>query len=62
MVRNIILDALDSSNVSVIGLVNEYQASVKNISIPDKLAFLRVISDYHADTLKGTILPSPSSK
>jgi hypothetical protein len=62
MVRNIILDALDSSNVSVIGLVNDYQASVKNISIPDKLAFLRVISDYHADTLKGTILPSPSSK
>ena len=62
MVRNIILDALDSSNVSVIGLVNEYQASVKNISIPDKLGFLRVISDYHADTLKGTILPSPSSK
>ena len=54
MVRNIILDALDSSNVSVIGLVNEYQASVRNISIPDKLAFLRVISDYHADTLKGT--------
>ena len=62
MVRNIILDALDSSNVSVIGLVNEYQASVRNISIPDKLGFLRVISDYHADTLKGTILPSPSSK
>ena len=62
MVRNIILDALDSSNVSVIGLVNEYQASVKNISIPDKLGFLRVISDYHADTLKGTISPSPSSK
>ena len=55
MVRNIILDALDSSNVSVIGLVNEYQASVKNISIPDKLGFLRVISDYHADTLLGTI-------
>ena len=62
MVRNIILDALDSSNVSVIGLVNEYQASVRNISIPDKLGFLRVISDYHADTLKGTIMPSPSSK
>ena len=55
MVRNIILDALDSSNVSVIGLVNEYQASVKNISIPDKLGFLRVISDYHANTLLGTI-------
>ena len=55
MVRNIILDALDSSNVSVIGLVDEYQASVKNISIPDKLGFLRVISDYHANTLLGTI-------
>lgn len=55
MVRDIILDALDSSNVSVIGLVDEYQASVKNISIPDKLGFLRVISDYHANTLRGTI-------
>ena len=55
MVRNIILDALDSSNVSVIGLVDEYQASVKNISIPDKLGFLRVISDYHANTLLSTI-------
>ena len=55
MVRNIILDALDSSNVSVIGLVDEYQASVKNISIPDKFGFLSVISDYHANTLLGTI-------
>ena len=55
MVRDIILDALDSSNVSVIGLVDEYQASVKNISIPDKFGFLRVISDYHANTLLGTI-------
>ncbi|MGA7008604.1 MAG: hypothetical protein WB612_02595 [Nitrososphaeraceae archaeon] len=55
MVRDIILDALDSSNVSVIGLVDEYQASVKNISIPDKLGFLRVISDYHANTLLSTI-------
>ncbi|MGA9219118.1 MAG: hypothetical protein WBZ50_10795 [Nitrososphaeraceae archaeon] len=55
MVRNIIRDALDSSNVSVIGLVDEYQASVKNISIPDKFGFLRVISDYHANTLLGTI-------
>ena len=54
-VRNIILDALDSSNVSVIGLVDEYQASVKNISIPDRLGFLRVISDYHANTLLSTI-------
>lgn len=55
MVRDIILDALDSSNVSVIGLVDEYQASVKNISIPDKFGFLSAISDYHANTLLGTI-------
>lgn len=54
-VREIILDALDSSDVSVIGLVNEYLASVKNISIPDKLDFLRIISDYHANTLLATI-------
>ena len=55
MVRDIILDALDSSNVSVIGLVDEYQASVKNISIPDEFGFLSAISDYHANTLLGTI-------
>jgi len=61
-VRNIILDALDKSDVSVFRLVNEYQASVKNIWVPEKFGFLRVITNYHADTLKGTTLPSENSK
>ena len=53
--RGIILDALRSSSVSVTRLVNEYQTSVKNISIPDKLGFLKIISDYHADSLRKAI-------
>jgi len=61
-VRNIILDALDKSDVSVFRLVNEYQASVKNIWVPGKFGFLRVITNYHADTLKGITLPSENSK
>jgi hypothetical protein len=55
-VRGIILDALRSSSISVTGLVNEYQTSVKNISVPDKLGFLKVIADYHADSLRRAIL------
>jgi hypothetical protein len=42
--------------------VNEYQTSVKNISIPDKLGFLKIISDYHADRLRKAILPKANSK
>jgi hypothetical protein len=53
--RGIILDALRSSSVSITRLVNEYQTSVKNISIPDKLGFLKIISDYHGDSLRKAI-------
>ena len=41
-IRKIIADTLDSSNVSVSRLINEYQASVRNILIPENLAFLKV--------------------
>ena len=55
--RKIIVDALDSSSTSVLKLINEYQASVKNIFIPDNLAFLKVLSDHHANALRRLIWP-----
>ena len=55
-IRKIIADTLDSSS-TVSRLINEYQASVRNILIPDNLAFLKVISDHHADALRKVIWP-----
>jgi len=55
-VRNIMIEALNSSSAPIIKLVNEYQTSVKNILIPDNFAFLKVVSDFHVDSLKKTIL------
>ena len=61
-VRNIIVDGSDSSRASIIRLVNEYQASIRNISIPDNLVFLKSLSDHYADTLRGTISSSATSQ
>lgn len=55
-IRNIILDSLDSSRSSIIRLVNEYQASIKSISIPANLVFLKLLFDHHADTIREVIL------
>jgi hypothetical protein len=54
-IRSVILKALDSSNVSVTTLVNEYQSSVRNISVPDKFGFLKAVSDYHANSIRKSI-------
>jgi hypothetical protein len=59
-IRNIILDRSESSRASIIRLVNEYQASVRNISIPDNLVFLKSLSEHYADMLRETILSSNS--
>jgi hypothetical protein len=61
-IRNIVLDSADSSRASIIRLVNEYQAVIRNISIPDNLVFLKSLSDYHADTLRRTISTSANSQ
>jgi len=53
--RNIILYSLESSKSSIIRLVDEYQASIRNISIPGSLVFLKLLSDHHADTLRHDI-------
>ena len=56
-IRNVVLDRSDS-RASNIGLVNEYQTSIRNICIPDNLVFLKSLSDHFADTLRGMILSS----
>jgi hypothetical protein len=58
--RKILVDALNSSSKSVLRLVNEYQASVKNIFIPDNFSFLKVLSDHHAYALRTLIWPAKS--
>jgi len=54
-IRNIILDSLDSSRSSIIRLVNEYHLSIKSISIPANLVFLKLLFNHHADTLREVI-------
>jgi hypothetical protein len=61
-IRNVVLDELGSSHSSIIRLVDEYQASVRGICIPDNLVFLKSLSDHYADTLKGTISSSVDSQ
>jgi hypothetical protein len=54
-IRTIILDSLDSSRSSIIRLVNEYHLSIKSISIPVNLVFLKLLFNHHADTLREVI-------
>jgi hypothetical protein len=54
-IRTIILDSLDSSRSSIIKLVNEYHLSIKSISIPANLVFLKLLFNHHADTLREVI-------
>ncbi|MFY9799087.1 MAG: hypothetical protein WAJ93_25655 [Candidatus Nitrosopolaris sp.] len=61
-IRNIILDGSHSSRAYILRLVNEYQSSVRNISIPDNLAFLKSLSYHYAETLRGTISSSTNSQ
>jgi len=54
-IRDTILNSLGSSNSPIMRLVDEYQASIRNISIPSNLVFIKLVSDHHADTLRKTI-------
>jgi hypothetical protein len=53
--RNIIVNSLETSKSHIIRLVDEYQASIRNISIPNKLVFIKLVSDHHIDTLRKAI-------
>jgi hypothetical protein len=61
MIRKVVLSATNSSGGSVSRLVNELHASSKSISIPEKFAFLKSLSDRYADTLRRKIVV-PSAK
>ena len=54
-IRNIVLgrSGSSSSTTSILRLVNEYQASTKKTSIPENLVFLKSLSDYYAETIRG---------
>ena len=51
------MNSLESSKSPIIRLVDEYQASIRNISIPSNLVFIKLVSDHHADTLRKAISP-----
>ena len=53
--KNTILNSLESSKSPIIRLVEEYQASIRNISIPSNLVFIKLVSDHHIDTLRKAI-------
>ena len=61
MIRKVVLSATNSSGGPVSRLVNELHASSKSISIPEKFAFLKSLSDRYADTLRRKIVV-PSAK
>jgi hypothetical protein len=54
-IRAALLNGINSSGGPVDRLVNELQASINSISIPDNLAFLKTLSDRYADTLRRKI-------
>ena len=53
--RNAILNSLESSKSPIIRLVDEYSASIRNISIPSNLVFIKLLSHHHAETLRQAI-------
>ena len=55
MIREVVLNGADISSAQVIRLVNDIEASVRNVSIPDIFGFLKSLSDRYADTLRKTI-------
>src|SRR6187200_3344018 len=50
--RNIIIDSFESP---IIRLIDEYHSSIRNISIPSNLVFIKLVSDHHANALSQTI-------
>jgi hypothetical protein len=54
--RNTMMNSLESSKSPIIRLVDEYNASIRNISIPNNLVFIKLVSEHHADTLRQALL------
>jgi hypothetical protein len=53
--RNTMMNSLESSKSPIIRLVDEYNASIRNISIPNNLVFIKLVSEHHADTLRQAL-------
>jgi hypothetical protein len=58
-IRDTIMDGTDP-RASIIRLVNEYQSSIRNISIPQNLVFLKSLSDRYAESLREMLSSSKS--
>ena len=54
-IRDTILNSSESSKSLIMKLVDEYHTSIRNISIPSNLVFIKLVSDHHADTLRKAI-------
>jgi hypothetical protein len=54
-IRNAILNSLESSKSPITRLVEEYHRSIRSISIPSNLVFIKLLTHHHADTLRQTI-------
>jgi hypothetical protein len=54
-IRDTILNSLESLNSPIMRLVDEYHTSIRNISIPSNLVFIKLVSDHHSDTLRKAI-------
>ena len=54
-IRDTILNSLESLNSPIMRLVDEYHASIRNISIPSNLVFIKLLSHHHVETLRQAI-------
>jgi hypothetical protein len=53
--RYIIRNSLHSFESPIVRLMDEYHASIKKISIPSNLVFIKLVSDHHANSLSRAI-------
>ena len=53
--RNIIRNSLHLLESPIIRLIDEYHGSIKKISIPSNLEFIKLVSDHHANSLSRAI-------
>jgi hypothetical protein len=55
IVRKVVLSGTNSSRGPISRLVNDLHTSIKGVSIPENFAFLKILSDRYADTLRAKI-------
>jgi hypothetical protein len=55
IVRKVVLSGTNSSRGPISRLVNDLHTSIKGVFIPENFAFLKILSDRYADTLRAKI-------